>query len=165
MAYRFKSFDAQSRRHRPQRRKVLTHPATPFLVLLLIAVAILGCGPDPTVTPNQPRTTVQQKNNALHAEEQPSFWDHDQTVPKPVSTESHFIGSESCQECHAAIYQQYLRHPMAQSIRKLGDQTPLEKYLQSPTFKSAGYQYEIRSDANDPELPPSAVTHIERVMS
>ena len=94
MAYRFKSVDAQPLRHRPQRRKVLTHPATPFLVLLLVAVAILGCGPDPTVTPNQPRTTVQQKNNALHAEEQPSFWDHDQTVPKPVSTESHFIGAK-----------------------------------------------------------------------
>jgi len=164
MAYRFTSVDTQPLRHRPQRIKVLTHPATPFLVLLLVVVAILGCGPD-SVTPNQPRTTVQQKNNNLHAGEQPSFWDHDQTVPKPVSTESHFIGSESCQECHAAIYQQYLQHPMAQSIRKLGDQAPLEKYLQSPIFKSAGYQYEIRSDANDPELPPSAVAHIERVMS
>ena len=170
MAYRFKSVDAQPLRHRSHRKITLAHPLTPFLVLLFIAVAILGCGPDPNVTPNDRRTTVKQnssnKNNQLPAEEQPpSFWDHNRTVAKPVSTEPHFAGSESCQECHAAIYQQYMRHPMAQSIRKIGDQTPLEQYLQNPTFASAGYQYEIRSDANSPESPPSAVEHIERVMS
>ena len=169
MAYRFKSVDAQPLRHRSHRKKALAHPLTPFLVLLFIAVAILGCGPDPNVTPNDQRTTVKQnsnKNNQLPAEQQPPFfWDHNRTVAKPVSTEPHFAGSESCQECHAAIYQQYMRHPMAQSIRKIGDQTPLEQYLQNPTFASAGYQYEIRSDANAPESPPSAVEHIERVTS
>jgi hypothetical protein len=170
MACRFKSVDAQPLGHRPQRGKALTHPATPFLVLLLVAVAILGCGPDSNITPKEGRTTVKQnnsnKNKHRPAEAKPlSFWDHNRTVPKPASTEPHFTGSENCRECHAAIYQQYMRHPMAQSIRKLGGQTPLEQYLQNPTFESAGYQYEIRSDADSPESPPSAVEHIERVTS
>jgi hypothetical protein len=151
-------------------QKTLAHPLTPFLVLLFIAFAILGCGPDPNVTPNDRRTTVKQNSSnknthLLGKEKTPLFWDHNRTVPKPVSTEPHFSGSESCQECHAAIYQQYMQHPMAQSIRKLGDQTPLEQYLSKPTFESAGYQYEIRSDPIAPESPPSAVEHIERVTS
>jgi hypothetical protein len=41
---------------------------------------------------------------------------------KPASTESHFAGSDSCQECHAAIYQQSIGHPVTHSIRTLGDQ-------------------------------------------
>jgi len=168
MVYRFKSIDAQPLCHRSHRKKTLAHTLTPFLVLLFIALAILGCGPDPNATPRHQQTTVNQRSNETNSnvnseEPQPYFWDHNRTVPKPVSIEPHFVSSESCQECHAAIYQQFMRHPMAHSIRKIGDQTPLEQYQQNTIFESAGYQYEIRSDANDPESPPSAVEHIERI--
>src|SRR4051794_15934769 len=40
------------------------------------------------------------------------------TTGLPAATESEYVGSKACAQCHAAVYQRFIRTPMARSLAR-----------------------------------------------
>jgi len=141
------------------RKPIIKNRFLPFIVLALIGIVIFGCNSEPDVSRSggHAQTPVNADSN--------TFWIHDKKAPLPKAISNDYAGSLRCKECHREIYQAYMNHPMANSIRKLGEQTPLEDYLENVHFQAGGFDYEIRSEGNSTTTPPRSVEHVERLIS
>ena len=60
-----------------------------------------------------------------------------------------FVGSKSCAECHADIYQSYQHHPMANSMSRPAESTVIEDYQQHTSFTSGGRRYRVTLPGNE----------------
>jgi len=71
---------------------------------------------------------------------------------QPTAKKDHherFLGSKSCAECHADIYQSYQHHPMANSISRPVKATMIEDYQQHTSFISGGRRYRVALPDNE----------------
>ena len=70
-----------------------------------------------------------------------------------------FVGSQSCQRCHEAIYDKYQSHPMAHAMSLAGDLEPsAEHQVESLAFSNPPFlEYEVEVSGDD-------ILHHERVI-
>lgn len=89
------------------------------------------------------------------------FWTfrRDDSKPQPANpgnqatakkdNHERFLGSKSCAECHADIYQSYQQHPMANSVSRPGESTMIEDYHKHTSFISGGRRYRVTLPGNE----------------
>ena len=130
--------------------------ATVLLVSLLLCV---GSGCDRTTSSNE--TTAAPNDTAA-------------TVSGAHSTasESGWLGSAACRECHSQIFQRYTGHPMWHTLAKVDKATAIEDFTKTKFSGPAGLEYQVeRAAAADSvqwhhelrRAPDGAVLYDQRV--
>lgn len=131
-----------------QERSVLT-----LTLLALVPLALAGLGLL-LLSWNQPRdlagpqpgadTKANVADAASRAAPTPQEVQKMWALGEPAPASTGFVGSAACRDCHAEIYDQYVRTGMGQSFGRIGEVASLEQGAEAK-FLAAGRQYRVET--------------------
>ena len=106
----------------------------------LAAVVVLAA----TITSAAVWMTMRRPPQAIHS-------DAALARPLPAPRPDDYVGSRSCAECHAEIFERYQSHSMSHSMATIGEDPPIEMLEEElrikPTGdKHAGHEYLVQWD-------------------
>ena len=106
------------------------------LFVTLLVVGISGCG-------DQSRPSAARPDSLS---EQPQ----EQTIARPEKPRSDYVGSKVCASCHVEIAQLYAGHPMANSLGRVNEVSPIESASESTQFAPSGKRrYRVEKAGNN----------------
>ena len=82
----------------------------------------------------------------------------------PAAPQDGYLGSDVCRDCHEEIHEAFSRHPMGNSISLVGQETPIESYLEKDDFESGGFHYQARTIASELADQPAEIRHEESLV-
>lgn len=110
------------------------------LVLLLMALLVTlsaGCGGDTDVPTGSSLSTAERTSTESM---------------KNASTETGWLGSTACRDCHSQIFERYTGHPMWHTLAKTDRATAIENFSETKFTGPAGLEYRVElSDRLPPE--------------
>ncbi|MFM7167189.1 MAG: tetratricopeptide repeat protein [Planctomycetaceae bacterium] len=113
--------------------------ATALLLLLLVCLCS-GCG----------RTTDSPAQSSTQPSESAATSGTAAADSLESVTESGWLGSAACRECHSQIFQRYTGHPMWHTLAKVDKATAIEDFSETKFSGPAGLEYQVeRAAASD----------------
>ncbi|MFM7837804.1 MAG: cytochrome c3 family protein, partial [Planctomycetaceae bacterium] len=113
--------------------------ATALLLLLLVCLCS-GCG----------RTTDSPAQSSTQPSESAATSGTAAADSLESVTESGWLGSAACRECHSQIFQRYTGHPMWHTLAKVDKATAIEDFSETKFSSPAGLEYQVeRAAASD----------------